>query len=93
MNLPSLVHQPRHQSHYSQSMHRLDHCEFQDSQFSSHSIQYSHRVHEYAQPPAPPPSPPVEDNSKCSLPSISTLLVYADAGTPNGTGKFFGRAL
>jgi hypothetical protein len=32
--------------------------------------------------PQPPPSPPIDENSKCSLPSISNLLVMADAGSP-----------
>lgn len=32
--------------------------------------------------PHPPPSPPVDEASKCSLPSISNLLVVADAGSP-----------
>jgi hypothetical protein len=32
--------------------------------------------------PQPPPSPPIDETSKCSLPSISNLLVVADAGSP-----------
>ncbi|KAI0805133.1 hypothetical protein GGR55DRAFT_681417 [Xylaria sp. FL0064] len=32
--------------------------------------------------PQPPPSPPMDEASKCSLPSISNLLVMADAGSP-----------
>ncbi|ORY67621.1 uncharacterized protein BCR38DRAFT_483237 [Pseudomassariella vexata] len=32
--------------------------------------------------PQPPPSPPVDETSRCSLPSISNLLVMADAGSP-----------
>ncbi|KAI2619576.1 hypothetical protein GGR54DRAFT_118984 [Hypoxylon sp. NC1633] len=32
--------------------------------------------------PQPPPSPPMDESSKCSLPSISNLLVMADAGSP-----------
>ncbi|ETS84972.1 hypothetical protein PFICI_02997 [Pestalotiopsis fici W106-1] len=32
--------------------------------------------------PQPPPSPPIDEASKCSLPSISNLLVVADAGSP-----------
>jgi hypothetical protein len=32
--------------------------------------------------PQPPPSPPMDDTPKCSLPSISNLLVMADAGSP-----------
>ncbi|KAK1780528.1 hypothetical protein QBC45DRAFT_103781 [Copromyces sp. CBS 386.78] len=31
---------------------------------------------------APPPSPPLDDSNKCSLPSISNLLVMADQGSP-----------
>ena len=48
------------------------------------STQYSSLHSEYyrcAQPPRPPPSPPMED-SRCSLPSISKLLGLADAGSP-----------
>ncbi|CAJ2504315.1 Uu.00g117090.m01.CDS01 [Anthostomella pinea] len=32
--------------------------------------------------PQPPPSPPMDETSKCSLPSISNLLGLADAGSP-----------
>ncbi|KAI1851152.1 hypothetical protein JX265_013270 [Neoarthrinium moseri] len=32
--------------------------------------------------PQPPPSPPIDEASRCSLPSISNLLVVADAGSP-----------
>ncbi|KAK9417377.1 putative C2H2-type domain-containing protein [Seiridium unicorne] len=32
--------------------------------------------------PQPPPSPPIDESSRCSLPSISNLLVVADAGSP-----------
>ncbi|KAI1124259.1 hypothetical protein F5Y10DRAFT_32522 [Nemania abortiva] len=32
--------------------------------------------------PQPPPSPPMDETAKCSLPSISNLLVMADAGSP-----------
>lgn len=35
----------------------------------------------YAQPQGPP-SPPMDDTSKCSLPSISNLLGLADGGSP-----------
>lgn len=35
--------------------------------------------------PQPPPSPPMDEQSKCSLPSISNLLVMADAGSPTDT--------
>ncbi|KAI1321879.1 hypothetical protein F5Y16DRAFT_388185 [Xylariaceae sp. FL0255] len=36
----------------------------------------------YYRYPQPPPSPPLDEASKCSLPSISNLLVMADAGSP-----------
>jgi hypothetical protein len=32
---------------------------------------------------APPPSPPMDESSKCSLPSISNLLGLADQGSPS----------
>lgn len=35
----------------------------------------------YGQPQGPP-SPPMDDTSKCSLPSISNLLGLADGGSP-----------
>ncbi|CAN8100216.1 unnamed protein product [Discula destructiva] len=36
----------------------------------------------YGYQPQGPPSPPMDDNSKCSLPSISNLLGLADGGSP-----------
>lgn len=36
----------------------------------------------YVTAPQPPPSPPVDETSKCSLPSISSLLGVADGLTP-----------
>lgn len=46
---------------------------------SNHYAQQQH--YGYAQPQGPP-SPPMDDNSKCSLPSISNLLGLADGGSP-----------
>lgn len=40
---------------------------------------YSVGQHNFARPP---PSPPMESNMKCTLPSISNLLGLADAGSP-----------
>jgi hypothetical protein len=37
----------------------------------------------YVTAPQPPPSPPVDETSKCSLPSISSLL----GGLPNGSSS------
>ncbi|KAH8654529.1 hypothetical protein BGZ60DRAFT_532898 [Tricladium varicosporioides] len=36
----------------------------------------------YVTAPQPPPSPPVDETSKCSLPSISSLLGLADGSSP-----------
>jgi hypothetical protein len=36
----------------------------------------------YVAVPQPPPSPPVDETSKCSLPSISSLLGLADGSSP-----------
>ncbi|KAI1809741.1 hypothetical protein GGS20DRAFT_260068 [Poronia punctata] len=43
---------------------------------------YSNRPGAHYGYPQPPPSPPMDDTAKCSLPSISNLLVMADAGSP-----------
>ena len=84
MNLPRIVHHSKSGSvpllpgHHHHESHR--------------GFQYSPQPppgHGYVSRPAPPPSPPVEDNTKCSLPSISTLLVYADGPQPPTNGLFF----
>jgi hypothetical protein len=36
----------------------------------------------YVMAPQPPPSPPVDEVAKCSLPSISSLLGLADGSSP-----------
>jgi hypothetical protein len=36
----------------------------------------------YVTAPQPPPSPPVDEVAKCSLPSISSLLGLADGSSP-----------
>jgi len=72
MNLPSLIHQP------TQTMSGHTRYSTHNPPSSIRSSAYSQEYATHA--PAPPPSPPVEDSSKCSLPSISTLLVYADGG-------------
>ncbi|KXJ94083.1 hypothetical protein Micbo1qcDRAFT_41161 [Microdochium bolleyi] len=43
---------------------------------------YSSRSADHHTYPRPPPSPPMDDAPRCSLPSISNLLVMADAGSP-----------
>lgn len=80
MNLPSIVH------HSSSAAH--GHGHYGGGHRQAH--QYTTQPHAYAsRPPAPPPSPPVEDNAKCSLPSISTLLVYADGAQPHSNDSIF----
>lgn len=37
---------------------------------------------QYAYAPQPPPSPPMDESTRCSLPSISNLLGLADQGSP-----------
>lgn len=46
---------------------------------SNHYAQQQHFG--YGQPQGPP-SPPMDDTSRCSLPSISNLLGLADGGSP-----------
>ncbi|KAI0393387.1 hypothetical protein F5Y17DRAFT_310971 [Xylariaceae sp. FL0594] len=46
------------------------------------AMMYSNQHRSHYGYPQPPPSPPMDDASKCSLPSISNLLVMADAGSP-----------
>ncbi|KAK6607718.1 hypothetical protein H4I96_03953 [Botrytis cinerea] len=41
-----------------------------------------HSSYTYVNAPQPPPSPPVDETSKCSLPSISSLLGLADGSSP-----------
>ncbi|RAL66021.1 hypothetical protein DID88_005682 [Monilinia fructigena] len=41
-----------------------------------------HASYAYVNAPQPPPSPPVDETSKCSLPSISSLLGLADGSSP-----------
>ncbi|KAG9238733.1 hypothetical protein BJ875DRAFT_367278 [Amylocarpus encephaloides] len=40
------------------------------------------QAYTYVTAPQPPPSPPVDETSKCSLPSISSLLGLADGSSP-----------
>ncbi|KAH6686927.1 hypothetical protein F5X68DRAFT_276181 [Plectosphaerella plurivora] len=43
---------------------------------------YAPPTTQYAYIPQPPPSPPMDETNKCSLPSISNLLGLADQGSP-----------
>lgn len=42
----------------------------------------------YSRSPQPPLSPPVEDQPKCTLPSISTLFEGADSAATHPTSMF-----
>jgi len=85
MNLSSLVHAGRHQAEQ----------QFQPYPSREHIMASSLVANPYtAQPlgqnpgytyvtaPQPPPSPPVDEVAKCSLPSISSLLGLADGSSP-----------
>ena len=41
----------------------------------------------YITAPQPPPSPPVDEATKCSLPSISSLLGLADGSSPQASAQ------
>lgn len=49
---------------------------------SNHYAQQQPSAHYGYGQPQGPPSPPMDDTSKCSLPSISNLLGLADGGSP-----------
>ncbi|KAM3078720.1 hypothetical protein ACMFMG_006586 [Clarireedia jacksonii] len=81
MNLSSLVHQGRHHQEFSQ---------YNNTQVAMASTLVSNPYttqamvpsYAYVNAPQPPPSPPVDETSKCSLPSISSLLGLADGSSP-----------
>ncbi|KFY19486.1 hypothetical protein V493_07939 [Pseudogymnoascus sp. VKM F-4281 (FW-2241)] len=51
--------------------------EYYDNSFAGQYAQPT-QTYSYVQVPQPPPSPPMEEIAKCSLPSISSLLGIAD---------------
>lgn len=80
MNLPSIAdYTPRPEAHYIPSHYRSAADRAQRSPMRSYP-QPQHGGFTSHPPPVPPPSPPVEESAKCSLPSISTLLTFADGG-------------
>lgn len=84
MNLSGLVHERRnHRQHIS---HHNNTPEVMASSLVSnpYAIQpmAQHSHYTYVNAPQPPPSPPVDETSKCSLPSISSLLGLADGSSP-----------
>lgn len=88
MNLSSLVHAGRHQAEQQQFQPYPNRPQqmmssslvanpYNTAQPISQNPSYS-----YVTAPQPPPSPPVDETSKCSLPSISSLLGLADGSSP-----------
>ncbi|RDL41057.1 C2H2 and C2HC zinc finger [Venustampulla echinocandica] len=49
--------------------------------YGAHQLS-QHPLYNCVTAPQPPPSPPVDETSKCSLPSISSLLGLADGSSP-----------
>jgi hypothetical protein len=83
MNLSSLVHAGRHQSEpqtsqYNPKPQRIMATPLVTNPYTAHQ----NPSYSYATAPQPPPSPPIDDASKCSLPSISSLLGLADGSSP-----------
>ncbi|KFY82378.1 hypothetical protein V500_10581 [Pseudogymnoascus sp. VKM F-4518 (FW-2643)] len=88
MNLSNLVHgrkvrQPLAVDYLSddqfeqQRFQAQKYPEYYDNSFAGSYAQPS-QSYSYVQVPQPPPSPPMEEIAKCSLPSISSLLGIAD---------------
>ncbi|RKF60972.1 putative c2h2 type zinc finger containing protein [Erysiphe neolycopersici] len=103
MNLSSLVHagrtqaeqQQRHNHHYHNHIHQEPQPQPSRVMSSSQIMNpYMSRneSHKSTYPciiaPQPPPSPPADENPKCSLPSISSLLVLVDTSTPQEHNQF-----
>ncbi|RDW92508.1 hypothetical protein BP5796_01902 [Coleophoma crateriformis] len=90
MNLSSLVHAGRHQAeqqqHFSASYSQPRPQQIMASALVSNPYtaqpMAQHPQYAYVHAPQPPPSPPVDEATKCSLPSISSLLGMADGGSP-----------
>ncbi|CAG8954268.1 hypothetical protein HYFRA_00005888 [Hymenoscyphus fraxineus] len=87
MNLSSLVHAGRHQAEQQQFQPYPNRPQ-QNMSSSLVANQYmaqpmsQNQTYNYVTAPQPPPSPPVDETSKCSLPSISSLLGLADGSSP-----------
>src|SRR5262245_19107354 len=87
MDLPSLVHSNRYSPETQQSYNQVIGESYQRQDMAAAFVHSAYPLlpssDQYSHAPQPPPSPPVEESSKCSLPSISSLLVYADGGSSN----------
>jgi hypothetical protein len=90
MNLSSLVHAGRHQAEQQQQQQFRTYSTRPQQIMSSSMIgnpyntqpMSQNSAYAYVAVPQPPPSPPVDETSKCSLPSISSLLGLADGSSP-----------
>jgi hypothetical protein len=78
MNLSSLVHASGFQQEQSQSPSRHRQIMASSLVANPYTAQATHHAYTYMTTPQAPPSPPVEEAPKCSLPSISSLLDIAD---------------
>jgi hypothetical protein len=77
MNLSSLVHAGIHRGEQQCSPYAPRPQQIMASSIVTNKYttqQPSHPSYTYVTAPQPPPSPPVDEASKCSLPSISSLL-------------------
>ena len=93
MNLANLVHHHRHSTEkpaYSQRHQHIVACRTRTAQLYDREMAsaltaspYTSQPSVYAQLPHHPPSPPVEDiTSKCTLPSIQSLIGMAETSAP-----------
>jgi hypothetical protein len=86
MNLSSLVHAGRHQaehqfSQYNPSPQQVMASSLVANPYTAQPLSQN-PTYTYVKAPQPPPSPPVDEATKCSLPSISSLLGLADGSSP-----------
>lgn len=89
MNLSSLVHAGRHQAEQQQfqpypnrPQQNMSSSLVANPYNTAQQISQQNQSYSYVTAPQPPPSPPVDETSKCSLPSISSLLGLADGSSP-----------
>ncbi|TVY38783.1 hypothetical protein LSUB1_G005447 [Lachnellula subtilissima] len=85
MNLSSLVHAGRYQAgqhfHYSSRPEQAMASSLIANPYTVQAMPQS-QGYKYVTAPQPPPSPPVDETSKCSLPSISSLLGLTEGQSP-----------
>lgn len=87
MNLSSLVHGGRQPAEaypaeaypqYTPSRHQAMASPVVANPYTAQPLTHQQTHYAYVNAPQPPPSPPVDETAKCSLPSISSLLGLAD---------------